>query len=98
MKEYQLSEDMTQNRSVWHMERKAGPLLHGGIGEKKSIKCILVVLYSIGLYRENAIAIQSETRDPNGGNVCLFSAATCTSQCKLRSDRRAFARNERHFN
>ena len=29
--------------------------------------------------------IQNESRDPNGGNVCLFSAATCTSQCKLRS-------------
>ena len=24
-------------------------------------------------------------RDPNGGNMCLFSAATCTSHCKLRS-------------
>ena len=29
--------------------------------------------------------IQNESRDPNGGNVCLFSAATCTSQCKFRS-------------
>ena len=26
-----------------------------------------------------------ESSDPNGGNVCLFLAATCTSQCKLRS-------------
>ena len=25
--------------------------------------------YLIGLYRENAIAIESEARDPNGGNV-----------------------------
>ena len=29
--------------------------------------------------------IQNESRDPNGSNVCLFSAAMCTSQCKLRS-------------
>ena len=28
--------------------------------------------------------IQNESRDPNGGNMCLFSAATCTSQFKLR--------------
>ena len=39
----------------------------------------------IGLYRENAIAIESEASDPNGGNVCLFSAATYMSQCKLRT-------------
>ena len=29
--------------------------------------------------------IQDESGDPNGGNVRLFSAATCTSQCKLGS-------------
>ena len=29
--------------------------------------------------------IQNESRVPHGGNVCLFSAALCTSQCKLRS-------------
>ena len=29
--------------------------------------------------------IQNESRDLNGGNVRLFSAATCTSQCNLRS-------------
>ena len=28
-----------------------------------------------------------ESRYQNGGNVCLFSAATCTSQCQLRSIR-----------
>ena len=31
---------------------------------------------AIGLYRENAIAIESEAIDPNG--------IKCTSQCKLR--------------
>ena len=46
----------------------------------------------IGIYRENAIAIESEASDPNGGNVCLFSVATCISQCNLHSSRRAFAR------
>ena len=30
MKEYKMTEDMTQNRSVWHVKIKAGPLLHGG--------------------------------------------------------------------
>ena len=25
-----MTKDMSQNRSVWHMETKAGPLLHGG--------------------------------------------------------------------
>ena len=25
------------------------------------------------------------SRDPNGGDVCLFSEVTCKSQCKLRS-------------
>ena len=40
----------------------------------------------IGLYFDRCNRmIQNEFRDPNGGNVCLFSAATCTSQCKLRS-------------
>ena len=38
-----------------------------------------------GIYLENAIAIENEASDPNGGNVCLFSAATCTSQCKWRT-------------
>ena len=37
----------------------------------------------IDLYCQNAIAIESEARDPNGGNVCLFSAATCMTQCKF---------------
>ena len=31
MKEYQLSEDMAQNRSVWHMKTKADQSLHGGL-------------------------------------------------------------------
>ena len=26
-----------------------------------------------------------ESSDPSGGNVCLFSAVLCTSQCKSRS-------------
>ena len=30
--------------------------------------------------------IQNESRDPNGSNVCLFSAASCTSQCNLRAE------------
>ena len=46
---------------------------------------------TIGVYHETAIANESEASDPNGGDVCLFSAAACTSQCKLR----AFARKER---
>ena len=51
----------------------------------------------IGLYRENAIAIESEARSLNGGNACFFSAMTFTSQCNLRSCRRAFARKERNL-
>ena len=51
----------------------------------------------IDLYRENAIAIESQASDPNGGNVCLFSAATCTSQCKWRTWQAGFARNERNL-
>ena len=35
---------------------------------------------------------ESGYRDPNGVNMCLFSAETCTSQCNLRSCRRAFAK------
>ena len=34
-------EEMTENRSVWHMKIKAGPLLHGGgiyIGEKGEVR------------------------------------------------------------
>ena len=36
MKEYNMTEEMAENQSVWHMKTKAGPLLHGGIhvGEK----------------------------------------------------------------
>ena len=30
MKEYKMTEDMAQDRSVWRMKTKAGPLLHGG--------------------------------------------------------------------
>ena len=30
MKEYNMTEDMAQNRSGWHVKIKAGPLLHGG--------------------------------------------------------------------
>ena len=30
MKEYNMTEDMAQNRSVWHVKIKVGPLLHGG--------------------------------------------------------------------
>ena len=29
MKEYKMMKEMAQNRSVWHMKTKAGPLLHG---------------------------------------------------------------------
>ena len=45
------------------------------------------LLDSIGLYRDVWISamIQNEYTDSNGSNVGLFSAATCTSQCKLRS-------------
>ena len=31
MKEYNMTEETAQNRSVWHMKIKAGPLLHGGL-------------------------------------------------------------------
>ena len=30
MKEYKMTEYKAQNRSVWHVKIKAGPLLHGG--------------------------------------------------------------------
>ena len=30
MKENKMTKDMAQNRNVWHMKTKAGPLLHGG--------------------------------------------------------------------
>ena len=30
MKEYEMSKDMAQNLSVWHMKTEACPLLHGG--------------------------------------------------------------------
>ena len=31
MKEYNMTEEMAENRSVWHMMKiKAGPLIHGG--------------------------------------------------------------------
>ena len=30
MKEYKMTEYIAHNRSVWHVEIKAGPLLHGG--------------------------------------------------------------------
>ena len=30
MKEYNMTEGLAGNRSVWHMKIKAGPLLHGG--------------------------------------------------------------------
>ena len=30
MKEYNMTEDMAHNRSVWHVKIKVGPLLHGG--------------------------------------------------------------------
>ena len=33
---------------------------------------LLLTGHSISLYRENAIAIESEASDPNGANVCLF--------------------------
>ena len=42
----------------------------------------------IGLYRENAMAIESEAKDPFGGNV------PTRSQCKLRC---TFARKERNL-
>ena len=30
MKEYNMTEEMAENRSVWHMQIKAGQLLQGG--------------------------------------------------------------------
>ena len=30
MKECKMMEDMAQNRSVWHMESRVSPFLHGG--------------------------------------------------------------------
>ena len=35
MKGKNMTEDMAENRSLWHMKIKVGPLLHGGgLGEK----------------------------------------------------------------
>ena len=34
--------------------------------------------------------IQNESSNPNGCNVCLFSAVMCTSQCKLRANAHYF--------
>ena len=36
-------------------------------------------------YRDTSMNRAKTTSDPNGGNVHLSSAATCTSQFKLRS-------------
>ena len=63
----------------------------------KTMPQLLLGSPCIGFYRENAIAIESEASDPNGGNVCLFSAATCTSQCNLPSCRQAFVHKERNL-
>ncbi len=52
------------------------------VGETMKTQPQRHVAYCIGLYRENAIAIESEARDANGDNVCSFSAASCSSQCK----------------
>ena len=44
----------------------------GGEGRERGARAKLGFpppMYSIGLYRENAIAIESEARDPFGGNV-----------------------------
>ena len=44
MIEYKMTEGMTQNKSVWHLNTKAGALLHGGdmyyvgLGVKVSMK------------------------------------------------------------
>ena len=39
MKEYKMTKDMVQIRSVWHMNTKANTLLHeGDIGEKKLLE------------------------------------------------------------
>ena len=45
---------------------------------------------NIGLYRENAIAVESEARYPNGGNVCYV-----TMQITFQISE--FARKERNF-
>ena len=50
-------------------------------------------LNSIGLYHENAIAIENEACDPNSGNMCLFLAATM----QLTFLQAAFARKERNL-
>ena len=44
--------------------------MYGKFSGASCVKCLEMVGYhSIGLYRENAIAIESEARDPFGGNV-----------------------------
>ena len=41
MMEYNVTEEMAENRSMWHMKIKAGPLLHaGGIYVRKVRKKI----------------------------------------------------------
>ena len=42
---------------------------------------------NIGLYRDVWIAaIHNESGDPNGGNMCSFSGATCTSRVRHNAD------------
>ena len=58
-------------------------------GEEVYIKSKDLERY-IGLYLDRCDRmIRNESRDPNGGNVCLCSTATCrpTSRCKLCSDK-----------
>ena len=51
----------------------------GGINEKWHIRRGRVC---IGLYRENAIAIESEARDPFGGNVYYYRRRVRVCVCK----------------
>ena len=51
---------------------------------------VLSLYLAVGFYRENAIAIESEARDPNGGNVYYV-----TMQITFHVPE--FARKERNF-
>ena len=50
-------------------EREGGEGGRGGEGRGGMTVILICIHIVIGLYRENAIAIESEARDPFGGNV-----------------------------
>ena len=86
MKEYKMTEDMTQQRSVWHVKIKAGPLLYEltdsiefVVVDGNERRCFCVLPQDVRLLQTEKQSIN----DWSSSWVCVATAASSANSMSL---------------